>query len=46
MREGDVQLVVPVGIQEAYPDAVQPHLVNFESFLGDVRLFLVGGGGD
>lgn len=43
MREAGVQLVVPVGIHEAYPDSVRPHLVSFESFLGDVRLLNVGG---
>lgn len=46
MREAGVQLVVPAGIHEAYPDAVRPHLVSFESFLGDVRLLNVGGGDD
>jgi len=38
MQEAGVQLVVPFGLHESYPDAVRPQLVTFESFLGDVRL--------
>lgn len=38
MREAGVQLVVPLGLHNSYPDAVRPHLVSFESFIGDVRL--------
>lgn len=38
MQEAGVQLVVPAGIHDSYPAAVRPHLVSFESFIGDVRL--------
>jgi hypothetical protein len=38
MREAGVRLVVPSGIHDSYPDAVRPHLLTFESFIGDVRL--------
>lgn len=38
MCEAGVQLVVPVGLHDSYPDAVRPHLVSFESFIGDIRL--------
>jgi hypothetical protein len=38
MREAGVQLVVPSGLHRSYPKTVRPHLVSFESFLGDVRL--------
>lgn len=38
MREAGVQLVVPSGIHDSYPDLVRPHLVTLESFIGDVRL--------
>jgi hypothetical protein len=38
MREAGVQLVVPAGLHDSYPDAVKPHLVTFESFIGDARL--------
>ena len=38
MREARVRLVVPFGLHDAYPDAVRPHLLTFESFIGDVRL--------
>lgn len=43
MREAGIQLVVPVGLHDAYPESIRPHLISFESFLGDVRLLnLVG----
>lgn len=38
MREAGVILVVPTGLHNSYPDAVKPHLVSFESFIGEVRL--------
>lgn len=38
MQEAGVQLVVPAGLHVSYPDTVRPHLVSFESFIGDVRL--------
>jgi hypothetical protein len=38
MCEAKVQLVVPIGLHASYPDSVRPHLVSFESFIGDVRL--------
>lgn len=41
-----VQLVVPTGIHDAYPNSVRPHLVSFESFIGDIRLLNIGGGDD
>lgn len=43
MREAGVQLVVPAGIHDSYPASVRPHLVTFESFIGDVRLLAVPG---
>lgn len=42
MQEAGVQLVVPLGLHDSYPEAVRPHLVDFESFLGDVRLLNLG----
>lgn len=38
MRAAGVQLVVPIGLHEAYPESVRAHLLSFESFIGDVRL--------
>ncbi|SFK90035.1 type II restriction endonuclease [Methylocapsa palsarum] len=38
MQEAGVQLVVPAGIHDSYPDAVKPHLLTFESFIADIRL--------
>ena len=38
MTEAGVKLVVPDGLHDAYPATVKPHLITFESFLGDVRL--------
>jgi hypothetical protein len=38
MNESGVQLVVPKSLHRSYPSEVQPHLVSFESFIGDVRL--------
>ncbi|MFN7400467.1 MAG: type II restriction endonuclease [Sandaracinobacter sp.] len=40
MHGAGVQLVVPAGLVESYPDAVQPHLQTLESFIGDVRILL------
>ena len=37
MREAGVRLVVPAGLHEKYPATVRPHLISFESFIGDVR---------
>ena len=33
-----VQLVVPIGLHKSYPKEIRPHLLTFESFLGDVRM--------
>lgn len=38
MVQSRVQLVVPTGLFEKFPKAVQPHLQTLESFIGDVRL--------
>ncbi|MEQ1889812.1 MAG: type II restriction endonuclease [Alphaproteobacteria bacterium] len=38
MREAGVHLVVPSGLHTSYPKSIRPHLVSFESFIGDVRL--------
>jgi EcoRII C terminal len=38
MREAGVMLVVPTSLHSSYPDAVKPHLISLESFIGDVRL--------
>lgn len=38
MTEAGVLLVVPSGLHRAYPDSVKPHLITFESFIGDVRV--------
>lgn len=38
MTQSGVQLVVPAGLFEKFPKAVQPHLQTLESFIGDVRL--------
>jgi hypothetical protein len=38
MHGAGVQLVVPAGLVESYPDAVQPHLQTLESFIEDVGL--------
>lgn len=38
MTEAGVQLVVPEGLKDSFPDEVQPHLQSLESFIGDVRL--------
>jgi hypothetical protein len=43
MREAGIRLVVPAGIQGAYPETVRPHLVTFESFIGDIRLLRLDG---
>lgn len=38
MRDAGVQLVVPAGLHDAYPESVRAHLISFESFIGDIRL--------
>lgn len=38
MTNAGVRLVVPAGLTDKYPKAVQPHLQSLESFIGDVRL--------
>lgn len=38
MQEAGVQLVVPAPLVRKFPRAVQPQLLTFESFIGDVRL--------
>jgi hypothetical protein len=38
MTNAGVQLVVPAGLTDRFPRAVQPHLQSLESFIGDVRL--------
>jgi len=38
MQQAGVQLVVPTGLHDSYPETVRPHLISFESFIGDVRL--------
>lgn len=38
MTEAGVRLVVPQRLHETYPQAVRPHLITLESFIGDVRL--------
>jgi hypothetical protein len=43
MNEAGVQLVVPTGLHSSYPATVRPHLISFESFLGDVRLLNLAG---
>lgn len=42
MREEGIKLVVPTGLHSAYSEAVRPHLISFESFIGDIRLLTVG----
>lgn len=37
MTDAGVRLVVPAGIHDAYPEAVRPHLITFEEFIGEVR---------
>ena len=38
MTNAGVQLVVPAGLTDRFPKAVQPHLQSLESFIGDLRL--------
>jgi hypothetical protein len=38
IQEARVQLVVPAGLHDAYSEDIRPHLMTFESFIGDVRL--------
>lgn len=38
MQEEKVRLVVPAGLHSAYPETVRPHLISFESFIGDIRI--------
>lgn len=40
MTQAGVQLVVPAGLTDRFPKAVQPHLQSLESFIGDVRLLI------
>ena len=42
MSKADVKLVVPEKLIHLYPKTVQPHLQNFESFIGDIRLLNIG----
>lgn len=37
MQEAGVQLIVPAGLRNAYPESVRPHLDDLESFIGDVH---------
>ena len=41
MHEAGVQLVVPLGLHDSYPESVRPHLITLESFIGDVRLLSI-----
>lgn len=43
MREAGVRLVAPTGIHDSYPKTVRPHLISFESFIGDIRLIAMKG---
>lgn len=38
MVEQKVQLVVPQGLHDRYPEEIRPHLMSFESFIADIRL--------
>lgn len=38
MKEAGIQLVVPKSLHKRYPQSVQTHLQDLESFLGDIRL--------
>ncbi|MEZ0003196.1 type II restriction endonuclease [Sinorhizobium fredii] len=38
MTEAGVRLVVPAGLHKAYPEAVRPHLITVEEFIGDLRV--------
>ena len=38
MQEAGIQLVVPAGLHDAFPDTVRPHLMSLESFIADIRL--------
>jgi len=38
MTGAGVSLVVPEGLQNAYPGSVRPHLVTLESFIRDIRI--------
>lgn len=42
MTTAKVQLVVPAGLHDAYPQNVRPHLLTLESFIGDIRLLTLG----
>ena len=37
MREARVQLVVPAGLHDSYPESVRAHLLSLESFVAEVR---------
>lgn len=41
MVNAGVQLVVPAGLTDKFPKAVQPHLQSLESFIGDIRLLSI-----
>ena len=41
MTNAGVQLVVPEGLKDSFPDEVRPHLQSLESFIGDVRLLSI-----
>ncbi|MDI4665400.1 type II restriction endonuclease [Xanthobacter autotrophicus] len=41
MKEAGVQLVVPTGLHDSFPENVRPNLVSFEEFIGDIRLILL-----
>lgn len=38
IREAKVQLVVPERLHRAYAEDIRPHLMTFESFIGDMRI--------
>ena len=42
MTDAQMQLVVPAPLVSSYPSTVQPHLQTLESFIGDVRLLILG----
>lgn len=42
MTNAGVQLVVPAGLTETFPEDVRPHLQALDSFIGDARVLNVG----
>ncbi|PNG27655.1 type II restriction endonuclease [Methylocella silvestris] len=38
MTDAGVRLVVPAGLHRAFPNSVRPHLITFESFIGEIRM--------